>query len=463
MIRKRYPREDPPTVDKDPQTELLVFYHSDGRTELADPSPDWNSDDVDPVMDVINDDVAGLQSLLASAIPDSGDNVSEDSFDDRIFEVYGPPTRRPRLSNDDRLAMPPESPTCDSQRLKSADSEEQSVPVQENDISPNVPSLSDQVSTANSRVAVCDEANTPDPSAVVPMTGPHDDGLMDDPPADPESADGLCHVTQDEELDSPISDEVAQQFSIVADDSDNDEQFDGIDGHEWNDGALMFRVRWKTDEVSTLPFNLVKRDFPRETATYVLKNKIGSSGGKHTAGGRYTRWARQFQRQYSRVIRRILRDADGVHSLQPDTIGIQVASNLPNGTRLIRRVVRAAPKPCGTRKRKKPGRTSRPIDVKYSVVVPRSVTHALELDAEAGNTFWGDAIRKEIASLLALDCFEFHAPDYKPSSLDYQWAKLSMIFEVKQDGSLLVATWLTQRRSIHVRRWSRGSASDSSI
>ena len=34
---------------------------------------------------------------------------------------------------------------------------------------------------------------------------------------------------------------------------------------------------------------------------------------------------------------------------------------------------------------------------------------------------------------MALDCFAFHAPDYKPSS-DYQWTKLTMIFEVKQDG-----------------------------
>ncbi len=67
------------------------------------------------------------------------------------------------------------------------------------------------------------------------------------------------------------------------------------------------------------------------------------------------------------------------------------------------------------------------------MVLPQSVRHALQLDAEAGNTFWADAIMKEIASLLALDCFEFHIPDYKPSS-EYQWTKLSMIFEVKQDG-----------------------------
>jgi hypothetical protein len=55
------------------------------------------------------------------------------------------------------------------------------------------------------------------------------------------------------------------------------------------------------------------------------------------------------------------------------------------------------------------------------------------LDMENGNTLWFDAIKKEIDSLLWLGCFDFHAPDYKPSS-EYQFTKLTMIFEVKQDG-----------------------------
>jgi hypothetical protein len=72
-------------------------------------------------------------------------------------------------------------------------------------------------------------------------------------------------------------------------------------------------------------------------------------------------------------------------------------------------VIQAVPKSGGTRKRKKPGRISRPVEVRYGVSIPRNVAHALELDREAGNTFWADAIHKEVASLLALDCFEFHA------------------------------------------------------
>jgi hypothetical protein len=54
--------------------------------------------------------------------------------------------------------------------------------------------------------------------------------------------------------------------------------------------------------------------------------------------------------------------------------------------------------------------------VKYGVIIPCSAKHAMELDTENGNTLWADAIKKEIDSLLWLGCFDFRAPDFKPSS-----------------------------------------------
>ena len=110
---------------------------------------------------------------------------------------------------------------------------------------------------------------------------------------------------------------------------------------------------------------------------------------------------------------------------------LEIKTTLPDGARLIRRVIHPAGKPGGGRKRKKPGRLSRgPVQMKYGVAVPQNVRHAYELDKESGTTFWADAIQKEIDSLLTLDCFSFHPPGYKPNS-DYQFAKLTMIFEVK--------------------------------
>ncbi len=61
------------------------------------------------------------------------------------------------------------------------------------------------------------------------------------------------------------------------------------------------------------------------------------------------------------------------------------------------------------RERKKPGRISHCFHVMYGVMVPQSVKDAVELDTESGNMLWTDTVRKEVASLLALDCFEFHA------------------------------------------------------
>jgi hypothetical protein len=36
--------------------------------------------------------------------------------------------------------------------------------------------------------------------------------------------------------------------------------------------------------------------------------------------------------------------------------------------------------------------------VKYGVIIPHCVKHAMELDTETGNTLWADAIKKEIDS-----------------------------------------------------------------
>jgi hypothetical protein len=254
------------------------------------------------------------------------------------------------------------------------------------------------------------------------------DGRLSSPKGRDSGGDQVRPVTQDEDADPSLLDDITHQLSRVAADSADDEQFERLDGHTWKDGILFFTIRWKTDETSCLPFSTVKLDFPSETAAYVLKHKLGCADGKYI-GGRYTRWARQFTRQHSKIVRRLLRDSGRTSYMDDGAVTtIRVAQHLPNGTSLIRRVIREVSKSGGNRKRKKPGRLSRPVEVKYGVQVPRNVQHALDLDRTAGNTFWADAIRKEIASLLALDCFEFHGPAYKPNS------ELSMIFEVKQDG-----------------------------
>jgi hypothetical protein len=70
--------------------------------------------------------------------------------------------------------------------------------------------------------------------------------------------------------------------------------------------VLQLLVRWVTGDQSAIPFSTCKRDYPRETADYLLRHKVGSSNGRHTSG-RYTPWARQFSRKYSPILRRLIR------------------------------------------------------------------------------------------------------------------------------------------------------------
>ena len=67
---------------------------------------------------------------------------------------------------------------------------------------------------------------------------------------------------------------------------------------------------------------------------------------------------------------------------------------------------------------------------KYGIEVPRSIEHALQLDALNGNTFWRDAIDKEMSSVLvAFEILDSSSP------IPVGWKKSSghIIFDVKMD------------------------------
>jgi hypothetical protein len=66
--------------------------------------------------------------------------------------------------------------------------------------------------------------------------------------------------------------------------------------------------------------------------------------------------------------------------------------------------------------------------------VPRTVREALELDRINGNTYWGDAIKNEVGTLVDMDCFEFHPSEYEDQlDEDFQRTTPHIIFDVKQD------------------------------
>ena len=155
--------------------------------------------------------------------------------------------------------------------------------------------------------AVCDPV-----SAVHTRTGyqgdDNDNGSHDLPVPDP------CGVpiTQDEEVPPDVLDAVSHQLLLVAEDGATDEMFNSVIGHVWKDCILLFEVKWSTDETSLVSFLQLRQDYPRsEIARYILANKDGTGGARYS-GGRYTRWARQYQRLYTKVIRWLVHCFDGV-------------------------------------------------------------------------------------------------------------------------------------------------------
>ena len=65
----------------------------------------------------------------------------------------------------------------------------------------------------------------------------------------------------------------------------DDDLFDAIVGvvHEWIDGVLMFRLSWKTDETTTVPYTMACKDFPVAVADYILQHKIvGNPNAKYS-------------------------------------------------------------------------------------------------------------------------------------------------------------------------------------
>ena len=436
VIRRRYPRETaPPSEMPDGNRgdgNDLVFYKNDEITVLEDPQDE--TEEYEPLMDIVcaTADVRPGTRVTSPTVELSNDSSDpDDPFEDGIIEVYGPSMKHARTSRDEYLDSAfahGTSPGVQHPGSSMAAPLGGLLTTTTGDLTLHV----HPVVESNVAVAIATANTDPIPAAQHTRTGCHGDDCDDGANDLPGPGSGSVPITQDEDVPPDVLDEVSHQLSRIAEDRGTDEMFDSITGHAWKSGVLMLEVKWTTDETTLVPFSQLQRDYPSETARFILANKVGT-GGPRYSGGRYTRWARQFQRSYTKVIRRLIRCFDGVSSSTTDPTPLVISTNLSDGTRLIRRVVHSSVQVGGKRKRTKPGRLSRPILVKYGVKVPQSVRQAYELDKESGTTYWSDAIKNEIASLLALNCFDFHSPDYKPSS-DFQMARLNMIFEVKQDG-----------------------------
>ncbi|KAI2513041.1 hypothetical protein MHU86_1332 [Fragilaria crotonensis] len=248
----------PDTNQESGERTTISFYLS--RTVLRDPQP--SAEECDAVEDIIP---PPSDSRVAFSFTDS---VPDELVDDGVYEVYGPPVKRPRLSTVSSDHVPPEIPNSMNQP-RMVDSEEQltvsppTQPAVQIDLAIDPLPKSNEISALPP--PICDPIGVVAPSCPVNTTTVHSDddlSVVGNPHSDGDDSGAV--VTQDEDISPSVLDGITHQMSRMADDSAYDELFSGIEGHEWQDGALQFKVRWATGEFSTVPFVIMQRDHPSE-------------------------------------------------------------------------------------------------------------------------------------------------------------------------------------------------------
>jgi Reverse transcriptase (RNA-dependent DNA polymerase) len=226
-----------------------------------------------------------------------------------------------------------------------------------------------------------------------------EDELDTDPVLAYDPFDAIEEIEMSEEINDELGQDQDESTEISA------SGIKMIKGHRWKSGLLELQVLWDTELTSWESLQDMKVDRPLMTAKYLIKENVSRSNRVD----RTLQWAKKTLRDVNRASRRVARLYD--HYLDENE---QVYS--------VRRI---------DNKKKKRPKARRPT-FKYGVEVPRNLKHAKELDAQNGNTFWEEAIKLEITSLVEMECFEFRPRDYKPGD-DYQYTTLTIIFDVKQD------------------------------
>ena len=422
VVRRRYPREDAPIVVDDAKGTLR-FYKSDRKTRLEPHEDDSESKVLLDELKTIQEGRAPYSSVHHSHVSQKPDDDDDKVMAAAILQVSGPPSKRRRIDEVICSPTPAQAPNENNRAVTQDVTEESDATTQ----------------SMNPASAVLPGSSSTTPRDNPQGTGPAGELGVQNPV--PEERDVPVVETVDDDEDeegfdpfeaSTVHPEILKAVNTDADEED-ELPYDSIVGHLWEAGSLMLHVLWKTGDKSLLPFSAMKMDFPRETATYILDHHVESTDGQFKTG-RYSRWARSFNRQLTALVRRIIRNGmatvDGID-------GGAAFADLPESVSTDERIIRQNAYKMKQRvrarrsaKKTKPGRLRRPIKVKYGIEVPRDTKRAYEIDRENGNTLWEDAIKKEVASLLAMECFEFKEPGYKPSP-DYQWTKLTMVYDVK--------------------------------
>ena len=250
VVHPCYKAEKAPLVYTRAESDRLEIFKSDGKTLL-----DGNDSELDFVNE--NPFEKFTQDVNNSDTSVQDDELLDDAFEDNIFEVLGPPTKKTKilLPND----------------LKESGAE-----------NPLTSSTPDNNDTTDNKTTTTPAAATP-PSDIPTMNV----NIISQDDNDLDSA-------RDSSID--IQELVARQLERASEEHQNDEDFTSISSHKWSDNGLLLGIKYSTGEVTFSPFSYVKLDYPDEAACYILKNDVGYTHNKKKPG-KYIAWARSFKRE----------------------------------------------------------------------------------------------------------------------------------------------------------------------
>ncbi|MGH7955327.1 MAG: hypothetical protein ACREOZ_05135, partial [Gloeomargaritales cyanobacterium] len=158
-------------------------------------------------------------------------------------------------------------------------------------------------------------------------------------------------------------------------------------------GNIELNVQWMNGELTWEKMSLFRSNYPMAIAEYARKHKLYKSRG--------FKWIPKFIKEQQ--------------MLAKATIKSCIAT-----VRKSKRVMREL-RTSGKR-------------YQYGVELPRSVSHALELDSQNNNHRWRDAIAKEMTAMEDNNVFKI-LDEGAPPPTGYTKIPLIMIFTVKPDGA----------------------------
>jgi transposase InsO family protein len=179
-----------------------------------------------------------------------------------------------------------------------------------------------------------------------------------------------------------IDDNVDPTYEQAMDDQDDDDNrlwkltriLDYRDDHKKRE----LKVLWETGEVTWEPYGVIKQHAPLQVALFAERENLLNYDA--------WKWAKTYVRKHKRTIR----------ILRAHYVKVQ-------------------------------GRTYR---FQFGIRIPVSISEALRLDSQNGNTLWRDAIDKEIDKIIDYEVFK--PVDVAPEG--YQRIPCHMVFAVKVDG-----------------------------